>query len=301
MRFYIRMLCKRYSTKSYTGALDFLKHIQKVQNKCVMSDFGTDYKSFPIKDYMSVYNKLSLSDTNKRFFCYYHHDGIGGMPYIMAIDKNSNMPNKIDEMYKKYKEPSFLFDDMDQKSGKSVSLLEHDEPISFIEAHSAKGYIIPEDSHIGYIQLLHFLEFGENFALFWHAHMGKKYVATDVEQIKERVDSWERGPYQHRYKIEMDEYDIYQYMVHSSYKPSEDEIERRKKRIQQDFENARALKASDLVPQIEMLDDYCTIEWVECYNNHGLYRCKYQISRKDYSVSKILETPILSVKPTFMY
>ena len=287
MRFYIRMLCKRYSTKKYTGALDFLKHIQKVQNKCVMSDFGSDHKSFLIEDYMSVYNKLRLSDSNKSFFCYYHHDGIGGMPFIMAIDKNSNVPNKIDEMYK--------------KSEKSVSLLEYDEPVSFMESHSAKGYMIPEDSHIGYVQLLHFLEFGENFALFWHAHMSGKYVVTSVEQIKERVDSWERGPYQHRYKIEMDESDIYQYMVNSSYKPSEDEIEKRKKRIQQDFENARALKASDLVPQIEMLEDYCTIEWVECYNNHGLYRCKYQISRKDYCVSKISETPVLSVKPTFMY
>ena len=252
-----------------------------------MSDFGADHKSFLIEDYMSVYNKLRLSDSNKRFFCYYHHDSIGGMPYIMAIDKNSNVPNKIDEMY--------------QKSEKSVSVLEYDEPISFMENHSAKGYMIPEDSHIGYVQLLHFLEFGENFALFWHAHMGGKYVVTSAEQIKERVDSWERGPYQHRYKIEMDESDIYQYMENSSYKPSEDEIEKRRKRIQQDFENARALKASDLVPQIEMLEDYCTIEWVECYINHGLYRCKYQISRKDYSVSKISVTPILSVKPTFMY
>lgn len=301
MRFYIRMLCKRYSTKSYTEALDFLKYIQKVQNNCVMSDFGADHKSFPIEDYMSVYNKLRLSDSKKRFFCYYHYDGIGGMPYIMAVDKNSNVPNKIDEMYQKYGRPSFLFDDMDQKSVQSVSLLEYNEAISFMENHSAKGYVIPEDSPIGYVQFLHFFAFGENFAQFWHALMGVKFVVTSVKQIIKRVDSWEKGPYQHCYEIEMAEYDLYQYMVHSSYRPSEDEIERRKKRIQHDFENAKALKASELVPHIKMLEDYCIIEWVECYNNHGLYRCKYQISRKDYSVRKISETPILSVKPTFMY
>ena len=63
----------------------------------------------------------------------------------------------------------------------------------------------------------------------------------------------------------------------------------------------RYLERSYIKPRIEMLDDYCIIEWVECYNNYGLYRCKYQISRKDYSVSKISVTSILSIKPTFMY
>lgn len=281
----------RYNSDSYENAIEFLKQINKAQNKLNRYDhnvlFGENGESFPIKSYMGIYNMLKLRDERKSFISFYHDDGIGGRPYIMAADNKPAIRKNLENMHSECR--------------KSGDLRAFDKPIRFMEDHSAKEQIITSDTPIGYVQLLHFHEFGETFALFWHANSARKYVVTSFDQIKELVNSWENGPYQHSLVSEMKRYDDYQYMVDSSYSLSEDEIEGRKKRVQQDFENARSFNPSDIEPKIEMTDDHCTIEWVECYNNYGLYRCKYQISRKDYTVSQISEQPILSVEPTFMY
>lgn len=288
VRLQIKVSLYRGNSNLYESAIEFLKQINRIQNKLNSYDhdvlFGKNGESFPIESYMGIYKMLKLRDDRTSFICFYHDDGIGGRPYILASDDKSAIRKKFKNMYSECR--------------KLRDLRAFDKAIQIMEGHSAKKYIITSDTPIGYVQLLHFHEFGENFGLYWHANSARKCVVTSVDQIKELVNSWENGPYQHSLMIR---YDIYQYMVNSPYSPSADEIEERRTKIQQDFENARALKTSDLVPQIEMLEDFCTIEWVECHHNYGLYRCKYQISRKDYSVSKISETPILSVNPTFMY
>lgn len=275
------LLNKLYTNQhcSYCTPLAFLTYINEIQLEIddIYDDFifGRYENLFPIKAYMNIYNKIHINCDDKILFCYYRDYD---RPYILAIDEKTATRIDKDGILS-------VDDDMGDLNNPETPFEK------FINKHSARLFMVADDTLIGYTQLLHFHEFGNNFSVR-KLFNGRKYVVISLEQIIKQVDLWENCQYQHPYKKEMDEYD-------SSYALSKDESNRRKTLIQ-DFEIARrGLKPSDIEPKIEMTDDYCTIEWVECYNNHGLYRSRYQISRKDCNVARISKVPILSISPTF--
>lgn len=271
---------EKYHRDSYECVSDFLKHINKVQRRLGainhVAVFGRDGKSFPIDSYMEIYSSIGLKTWKKDYFCYYHVDGIGGRPFIMAINR----------CYALFIKKLVTLN--------NVLLRGHDlrlfmEPIEMMKKNAASLYMQAEDSVIGYVQLLHFREFGDNFSLFWHANYHSKYVVTSIEQIRQQVKVWRNGPYRHD-------------LLYEKHNPLTDKELLSSKVIRdKDLELLYSLSEHDIVPKIEMDSDYCTIEWLENRIHFGLSRCRYRISRKDCSIELLSKEVIVAVIPTFRF
>ena len=268
----------------YKSEKNFIEKIHEVQVGLSEIDrkivFGSNGTSFDIASYMRFYDLVKLKDASQKIECYYLDDGIGGRPYIMATDKTGSIYKNIKPLYAACKQ--------------SHNLSGFSKIDTLLKSHSAKSCVIADDTPMGYVQLLYFCEFGDNFSLFWHAASGDKYVVTSQDQVLNQAKIWESDHY---------EYSLIHFQKHSfgfmkdSLMNMNDLIELKNR----DFERLKAITDSDLEPIIEMDENYCYIEWIENHTHDGMYKCKYQISRSDCSIKQVAKDSIISVTPTFMY
>lgn len=273
----------------YESAKKFIEKIHEVQVKLSGIDrkivFGPDGTSFDIASYMRFYDAVKLKDSQKVFECYYLYDSCSGCPYIMATDSIGNIYKKVEPLYLEGKQ--------------SHNLLKFSKIDTLLKSYSAKLCVKTEDTPIGYVQLLHFCEFGDIFSLYWHAAGGGKYVVTSREQVLNQAKIWESSSYEDPLIHDLKMWGPMKAM--KKWGPmvmNENDLMEMKNRS---FERLRAITDSDLEPTIEMDENYCYIEWVENHTDHGMYRCKYQISRSDCSIKQVAKSSIISVTPMFIY
>ncbi|MDE6046933.1 MAG: hypothetical protein K2G10_06530, partial [Alistipes sp.] len=249
---------------SYESARDFIAMINILQD-CIgklphEELFGPKGTSFDIRSYMNFYNAIRLKDPNQVFSCFYLDDGIDGMPYILAIDKDSDVLERAEALFSETK--------------RLRDLRIFDQLRALLKNYSAKQCVVSEDTPMGYLQLLHFYEFGESFSLFSCAFSCRKFVETSVV---------------HAMELSSDEDN---FLGQGADRTPLTELQNRSSR------KWKTLIGKDLEPAIEWDEDYCTITWVENHARWGLRRCRYRISRKDCTIQRLWSRDLLGQPPT---
>ena len=254
---------------SYESARDFIVKINDLQDNIGKLPhkevFGPQGTSFDIRSYMNFYNAIRLKDPNQVFGCFYLNDGIGGMPYILAIDKDSDVLERAEALLSEIKQ---LRD-----------LRAFDQLRVFLKNYSAKQSVVSEDTPMGYLQLLHFYEFGENFSLFRRAFSCRN-VETSWMCVVVYAKFLELSSVENNFLGQgVDRIPL------------------------TDLQNRSSLELKELInknlePAIEWDEDYCTITWVENHARWGLRRCRYRISRKDCTIQRLWSRDLLGPPPT---
>lgn len=101
-----------------------------------------------IEEYVACFDRLRLTLPDATVQCYYCHSWSGGQPYLVASTLSiDSLLNIVDISFK--------------------SILDS----------AAHQFMVPaEDTPMAYFQYLVFKEYGEQFALYWHAFYGVKKI-----------------------------------------------------------------------------------------------------------------------------
>lgn len=272
----------------YLTSLQFLEEVNKFQNYIeeyfrhdeIFGEFG---EKFPIESYMErIYDMIQLPQSRLKFKCAYTRDGLGGWMNILALNKSkatsiyNNIKNVISSDNKEPTTPHW------RRREESLSRLR-----LLLASLSAKDQIYTSFSEMGCLQYLHFIEFSEAFAFEWHAAPRRKLVLTSISEIQ-KIYSDLKGS---RPRFDFDE----------------DKLENLLTVFKRD---------KDLKPSIVMLDNKCTIEWVEFHTHSGIFQRRYEIDKSllpckglndisDYAVPTnvrlVGDIAHLSMRPLFMY
>lgn len=272
----------------YLTSLQFLEEVNKFQNYIeeyfrhdeIFGEFG---EKFPIESYMErIYDMIQLPQSRLKFKCAYTRDGLGGWMNILALNKSkatsiyNNIKNVISSDNKEPTTPHW------RRREESLSRLR-----LLLASLSAKYQIYTSFSEMGCLQYLHFIEFSEAFAFEWHAAPRRKLVLTSISEIQK----------------------IYSDLKGS--RPIFDFDEDKLENILTIFK-----RDEDLKPSIVMLDNKCTIEWVEFHTHSGIFQRRYEIDKSllpckglndisDYAVPTnvrlVGDIAHLSMRPLFMY
>lgn len=272
----------------YLTSLQFLEEVNKFQNYIeeyfrhdeIFGEFG---EKFPIESYMErIYDMIQLPQSRLKFKCAYTRDGLGGWMNILALNKSkatsiyNNIKNIISSDNKEPTTPHW------RRREESLSRLR-----LLLASLSAKDQIYTSFTEMGCLQYLHFIEFSEAFAFEWHAAPRRKLVLTSISEIQ-KIYSDLKGS---RPRFDFDE----------------DKLENLLTIFKRD---------EDLKPSIVMLDNKCTIEWVEFHTHSGIFQRRYEIDKSllpckglndisDYAVPTnvrlVGDIAHLSMRPLFMY
>ena len=159
--------------------INFIETIQEYKKtvKLTCHSDCIDTSTFNIKTYMAMYSAIKIGKKRYVFDYYYYYDNFSdGWPYIYVKNKKFNLTKHVNKM-------------ADERS------LKENERVVFIlrslhcfledPLYKAKKNIYPIDTKEGYLQYLYFYEFGELFALKWHANYKSKHVINTKQEIEE--------------------------------------------------------------------------------------------------------------------
>lgn len=118
---------------------------------------GTDRSHIPseaVDEYMRLFDRLQCTRDSAFILCYYHDDGLGGEPHLVASTTRTSP------------------DDWMQTDDRSI--------YEWIEENDAKKFMVPkEDTPMAYFQYLFFQVYGEQFALYWHANYNRREILLE--------------------------------------------------------------------------------------------------------------------------
>jgi len=161
--------------------IDFIEKIQNYKETVKVSptsSFYNDYidtSTFNIKTYMAKYSALKMDKKGYIYDYYYYDNFLDGRPFIYVRPQKFNLTNHINKKANKIK-----------LKGKEREEFIRRGLYYFLEdsCNKANKNVFPEDTEEGFLQYLYFYEFGENFALKWHARYKKKHVITTNQEIE---------------------------------------------------------------------------------------------------------------------
>lgn len=221
---------------------DYTAFIRKVQNlkktrlhRVPVPDTGRhDIPKGAVAEYISYFDKLVCARGKESIQCYYQDTQLGAQPFLVAPQKPVDKWNVV--------------------------------TLEWLSNNAARKYMFPkEDTPMAYFQYLMFYNFGEQFALYWHALYGIREIRLEYDVHSERVE-WK-----------WDEYG----------RPSTDVKKGKKKR-------------QVFTPVVTMDENCCQVELVEELHI-GIMQVKYQILRKPpYTIDREVVS-ILVKKPHLIY
>lgn len=283
----IELPWKPITESHFSTPIQFLVEVNKFQEYIeqyfireeIFGEFG---EKFPIESYMRIYDMIKLPQSKLKFKCAYTRDGLGGWMNILALNES-----KAIGLYNNIKHIVSIeniddFEERWRRREESLSRLR-----LLLASLSAKDQIYTSFSEMGCLQYLHFIEFSEAFAFEWHAAPRRKLVLTSISEIQ-KIYSDLKGS---RPRFDFDE----------------DKLENLLTIFKRD---------EDLKPSIVMLDNKCTIEWVEFHTHSGIFQRRYEIDKSllpckglndisDYAVPTnvrlVGDIAHLSMRPLFMY
>lgn len=107
-------------------------------------------------------------------------------------------------------------------------------------------FLVPKDSEMGYFQLLMFDLYAGNFAFYWHAWYGYRFLICDKAQIEFLIQENRKGAF----KVSFEE------------------------------QKMLPLLETDVAPKVVMEQDRCVITIYAFYAGRGVCRETYSIPRK---------------------
>lgn len=113
-------------------------------------------------------------------------------------------------------------------------------------ANRAIPHLVPEDNEMGYFQLLVFSQFGDRFALYWHAGSGARKIIRKRQQLEELITANR----ERKFDVNFDEEQILPYLE------------------------------QDLAPRVRLKSDKYLIIIYMLRESGGLFRKTFSISRE---------------------
>jgi hypothetical protein len=252
---------------------DFITKVQSYQDSVKLIErkndevkpVEVDPTSFDTNTYMKLFNKLSLP-TGLECHLYSNYNRDSGTPSLYVRAKTFNEKEYINRKLVQYsifidsfisnKIHEFKKDNLsEEKVSHMIKYLEYQKKclnrdnaiagFAMDSLNKACNNLIPEDSKAGYLQYLFFHQFGEQFALFWHANYGNKSLICSKKDIEYFLDYYCRQS--------------------ADYDCEENKIVE--------------LLNLDLSPIIEMSSKECLITWYEIETHNGIYKRCYRIER----------------------
>jgi hypothetical protein len=273
---FIMLFLTAFIAKAQISETVFIEKVQTYQDSVKIKwgrdlfEDALDPATFNIKDYMKMFNALKLKDPIHEYGCFYFDNFLDGKPYIYTGNHDFDIMEHV-------------------RAGAGKIEMEDEERERFIRSelyrflndsvNRACNNVIPEDCVEGYLQYLFFREFGEQFALKWHAANKKKriiYTRKDIEKI-------------------MDEYGTNQISPCDS-------AEAETPLFECDPVELNELLTVNPVPVICLDADNCLISLYEIEPHNGIYRRTYSIGRF-YSYNIILkdEKKLVDITSNFIF
>lgn len=227
-----------------------------------------DTNTFNLKDYMSIFSKLTPKPGYILEYIY-RYTGDGGMPLLYARQSNfvkeeyisaesesirvlwdSIMNERIEEIENEdweEEEKNKRIKRMKRicVNTREVSVGNILQRFAWDSMNHAVRHLIPRDNKMGYFQLLIFKLYDNNFALWWHANYNYRFPVYKKEQIEFLIKENREGDF----SIYLDEKEIV------------------------------PLLTKNLKPRVKMERDRCLITLYVFYAEGGIYRNTYSISR----------------------
>ena len=259
--------------------IDFIEKVQSYKETVKVSStssFYNDYidtSTFNIKTYMAKYPALKMEKKRYIYDYYYYDNFLDGSPFIYIRPQKFNLTNYINKKANKI-----------NLQGKEREEFIRRSLYYFLEdsCNKANKNVFPEDTEEGFLQYLYFHEFGENFALKWHARNKKKHIIAtkqEVEKILEQCTEQlsntdtindERG----QFKVEIDDCDttaLQNYLL------------------------------SDTIVSVQFNRDNVIVKWLES-DKWGVFERTYRIMRaKPYHIELIDEKRLAKFQSLFIY
>ncbi len=271
-----------FQVKPIFSQCETIEKIQEYKNGIKITRSNTtnknriDTSTFNINAYMKLYPALKKEPAEKRkvFDCYYFDNFFDGKPHIYIRNKNFNLIKHINK--------------------KADKKLKADERNDFIQrnlfyffndsCNKADRHIVPDDTEEGYIQYLYFCEFGELFALKWHASYKEKEVICTKEKIAEIVKKYTEEYRYARTTVELDENG-----------ETIDPI------FECDTVALQNLLQMESVFFIQSDNDSFIIKWLEIEKWWGIFERTYQIMRKSpYRIELMNEKHLVNFEYNFI-
>lgn len=269
---FISILTKAQNTYNFIEEVQCYKEQIKITTNSKMYNDFIDHSTFNIKMYMSFYNTLSIKKKNYKFDYHYLDNFLDAQPYIYIKKKNFNLTKNINKKANK----------INLKGEERESFIHSSYYYFFKDSSNRASYnVIPEDTEKGYLQYLYFYEFGELFALKWHA--GYKYKKViNTKEIMERV--------------------VEKYIEKQKYVDSIHNIDGSGPGFEIDTIKLRNLLKVNEFINIELNTDNCTIKWIEIEPFRGIYEKTYKIMRKEpYTIDLINNKELVKIIDTFIF
>lgn len=259
--------------QTYNKFLDQLCDYQKrvrleeslIKGKSVMN---IDTNTFNLKDYMSIFSKLT-PEPGYILEYIYNYSWDGGVPLLYArrnnfekgeyisgererirvrwdsimnvrVEKIENGDWKEEEKNKQIERTKRLCMYMREVSDERIL-----QEFAWDSTNRAVRHLSPVDNKMGYFQLLIFNLYDNNFALWWHANYGYRFPVYKKEQIEFLI----KENREEDFSIWFDEKEII------------------------------PLLTENLKPQVKMEHARCLITLYVFYADDGLYRKTYSVSR----------------------
>ena len=191
-----------------------------------------------IAEYVACFDRLRLTLPDATVQCYYSYSRKGGQPYLVAS------PVSIDSL-----------------------LNIGDISIRSVRDYAAEKFMVPaEDTPMAYFQYLIFKEYGNQFALYWHALYGVKDILLQLPGKKEGKKS----------------------ISLSSLLTITDEALYEKS------------KSEGILPSVTMDDTHCHVTLFES-NHENVRKVHYRINRSEPWQITVVEEHVMAKKPAILY
>lgn len=259
-------------TKNLDEICDFIDRIQIYKESVKIKKskehfFGVfvdeiDPSTFNLKTYIDMYSALKKRKESYVFDCYYYDNFLDGKPYIYVKSKNNNL---IEDIKKEADKRLLEGDKRDDYIYRSLSYFLNDP------YYDANNNIYPKDTEEGYCQYLYFCEFGELFALKWHANYSNKKVICSMKKIEEVVKEY------------------------TEKERSSEDI------LHCDTAALQNLLVRDSPISIQIDIDNVIIKWVELEDWQGIFERSYKIMRTSpYSIELIEEKKLAEIHKEYI-
>lgn len=251
------------------NSVDFIERVQNYQKAVKIKHGGKfpdsiDTTTFNLIKYLQYFDRVSFPSDLKCYYVFYD-DRTAGLPILYAKHDSIDLGRYIERKFIEHIDRDNI--DRNKVTKEFEDFSKYQILWGFAENNNARKYIKPEDAEIGYLQYLFFNQFGEQFALKWHARQGEKSVIFSENEMK-RLFNYYSNTDDFSCKIE-------------------------------DFE--KLLKVNP-TPVIELENYKCIIRWYEIRTHSGIHKLTYEISRlSPYTITTKEDIELLKINTEFIY
>lgn len=239
-------------SQSYCDFIDRIQNYQDSVKLKLLSDFDIiDSTTFNIHQYLSFFDDLEVEE-GIRIDVHYFDNFLDGNPYLYALQE-----------------------------GQKLVKMNKNSTYNFLNRNEirAKNHIKPNDTDKGFLQYLFFSEFGEQFALKWHANYNRKYIICSKKKLDEVVN---------------------EFLLHNKIDTLKEEKELPLFSV--DLKELDKFSQIDPTIIIGSANKSYTITWIENKTHDGIYACTYMIQRQyPFEIKKIKEDLLLKIEIGFLY